>query len=286
MKSVPCCTEFGTPDAVLRDVIRNEIVEEDVADIDPVIGREVVIDLADCERRLRLGGNVGRLGESQPRGISRRDRHNTRARQVALCPLDSGEVERAILNDRPAVIGGEDVHLGRWLDVGSREERQLHHRLPLEPIACLALQSIAARWRDRVVHQPHRLTELGRVSAGDDFYLTDHDLGHRHLPEAGAILFGIVVAVDLIVHAQQRAVGGQARYPELLRLEADDAGLEERQVVRVSRSEWKRLDLGRRQRPPLFDLAEVDDGDIGAHRDRLGHGADCELHVDNGNLPR
>ena len=123
------------------DVVGNEVVEEDVADAEPVVRRDVVIDLADGELRLRLGRNVGGLREPQPRGIGRRDRHDARAREVALRILEAAEVERPVLDDRPAVIDGEDVHLGRRLDVGRREERQLHHRLPLEAIARLPMRS-------------------------------------------------------------------------------------------------------------------------------------------------
>ena len=97
-------------------------------------------------------------------------------------------------------------------------------RLALQAIAGLTLQRVGARRRDRVVNHPHRLAELGRVAGGDDLDFANHDFGHRHLPQPGAILLGVVAAVDLIVDADERTVGGDARHAEFLVLEADTPG--------------------------------------------------------------
>ena len=122
------------------------------------------------------------------------------------------------------------------------------------------MKRVGARRRNRVVDQPHRLAELRRVAAGDDLDLADHHLRHRHLPQAGAILLRVVAAVHLVVDAKQRAIRGEARDAELVVLEADDARLQQREVVRVARGEWQRLDLALRSAcgpAPIFARSTI-----------------------------
>src|SRR4029078_11138407 len=98
------------------------------------------------------------------------------------------------------------------------------NRPALEQITTLPLERIGARRRDRVVDQSHRLAELRRIAGGHNLDLTNHDLRHRHLPQAGAIFLGVVAAVDLIVDPHQRTVRRDARHAELLILDDDPPG--------------------------------------------------------------
>ena len=155
-----------------------------------------------------------------------------------------------------------------------------------EAIADVAAQLVRARRRDRVVDQPHRLAELGRVAAGRDLDFADRHFRHRHQAQAGAVLLRVGVAVHLVVDAQQRAVGAEARHAELRVLGAADAGLEQREVVGVARDERQVVDLALVQVAADVDLAEVDHGGVGLDRDDFGDAADFHRHVDDGGRAR
>ncbi len=193
---------------------------------------------------------------------------------------------RLVLDDRAAEVERVDVDVGRRL--GARppavKNGSVDHRLALHAVAALALEGVGARRRDRVVDQAHRLAELRRVAAGHDLHFADHHFRHRHLAQAGAILLRVVAAVHLVVDAQQRAVGGDARHAELVGLEADDAGLQQREVVGVARGQRQRLDFRFAQRAALLDLGEIDQRRVGGDGDRLGQRADAQRDVDHRRL--
>jgi hypothetical protein len=103
--------------------------------------------------------------------------------------------------------------------------------------------------------------------------------------EAGAILLGVVAAVDLVVDANQRPVGRDARHAELLVAEADDARLQHGEIVGIARRERQRLDLRFGQRAALLDAAEIHERRIGRHRDRLLELPDGHLDVQDCGAP-
>ncbi len=267
------------------DVVDDEVVEIDVPGRQAVGRVDRRVHLPDAELGVERGRHVGWLGEPERGGVRRRDRDDAPAGQVAVRVLEAREVLHPVADDRPAQIDGEQIDVGRRLvGVCRREERRRGEGLPLEAIARLPFHRVRARRRDRVVDHPHRLTELRRVAGGDDLDFADHDLRHRHLAEAGAVLLGVVVAVDLVVHAKQGAVRRQPRHAELLGLEAGHAGLQQREVVRVARGERQRLDLALVDRTPLIDAAGIDDRRVGDHRDGFGDRADAEPEVDDSRL--
>ena len=271
------------------DVVVDEVVEKDVARRQPVALVDLMIELADRELGVEGRRHVGRLGESEGRLVRRRDRDDARARQVALGVLVAAEEVRLVAQHRTAEVEREDVHVGRRLAIGGvrplREEREGRIGTPLQAIAALPLQRVRARRRDRVVDHPHRLAELGCVAGGDDLDLADHHFRHRHLPQADAILLRIVAAVDLVVDTHERAVGRDARHPELGVAEAGDAGLEHGEVVGIARRQRQRLDLRLGQHPALFDPAEIDDRRIGGDGNRLAERADVQLDVHDRGAP-
>ena len=185
-----------------------------------------------------------------------------------------------VLDDRPADVAREDVEILLRLGRARRQvERRRRHRRAAEAIRAVALDRVRARRRDRVVDDARRLAELRRVAGRDDLHLADHHFGHRHQPESRAILLRVRVAVDLVVDAQQRAVRAEARHAELRVLVADDARLEQREVVRVARDERQVLHLALVDVAAHVDLAEIDGRRLGRDRDRFRHGADLQRLV-------
>ena len=99
------------------------------------------------------------------------------------------------------------------------------------------MEVVGARRRDRVVDHAGGLAELRREAVGDDLHLADEHFGDRQHAQAGAVLLGVGVAVELVVGVHLAAVGVDARHAELVVLVAGDVGLEEREVVGIARDQ-------------------------------------------------
>ncbi len=196
------------------------------------------------------------------------------------------EVVPLVFLDRTANRRGHVVRFRIGLSCrGRQEEGTRRHRVPLEPEARGAPYVVGAGLGDRVVDHAGRLAELGRESVGDDLHLPDQDLGDRQHPQAGAILLGIGVAVDLVVGVHLRSVRIDARDAELVVLVARDVRLQEREVVRIAGHERQVPDLVLSNRPAEIDFPRL--GDRRLARD--GHGfryvPDTERQIDDSRLP-
>ena len=168
--------------------------------------------------------------------------------------------------------------------VGERKNGLRRHGIALEAEARRAAHGVRARRRDRVVDHPGGLAELRREAVGDDLDLADEHLGDRQHAEAGAILLGVRVAIDLIVRVHLRSVGVDARHAELVVLVAGDVRLQEREVVGIARDQRQVPDFGLADGAAEIDLARLRDRRLAGDGDRFRHVADAERDVDDGRL--
>ena len=212
-------------------------------------------------------------------------------RQIPTRPFVSEVVEQLVGDYRAAHRAGHGVDarvglVGRRLCL--REEKwKRAERLSPKQIARVSVHRVRARRRDRVVHHPHRLPELGCVSARDHLHFADHHLGHRQEPQTGAIFLGVRVAVDLVVDAHQRTVRREPRHAELGVLETGNAGLREREVVRIAGDERQVLHLDLAQIASRVDLRRVEYRPVArVHGNELADLSDREGGVDDRCLPR
>ena len=281
-------------------VIRGVVVESHPADRGTIGGAELHVALGD-EKLSGLDVRHERWLRLQPdrRDVCRRDGDRAVRRQIAPRLLPAQIEERLVPHQRATEGGRAGIHLGvgtgrisRRLCAGRRdrgaaeEEREGAERLTPEQVAAIAAEGVGARRGHRVVHHPHRLAELRREAGGDDFYFLDHHLGHRQQAEAGAILFGVGVAVDHVVDPHRGAVGGQTRHAELDVLDPGHARLHEREVVRIARDQRKVVDFEIAHRVADVDARDVERRDVAAaHGDRLAHGADRQRRVHDRRLP-
>ena len=226
-----------------------------VVKLNPADGETVrVVQLVVALRHLELRGldvrDRRRLGlEAKLRHDVRADRDQTVRRQVATGLLPAAVEEQLVLQDRTTQGGGAGVDLrlgllrgggnrravGRRRGAAAAEEEREGAEVPAaEQVTAAAVEGVGARRGNGVVDHAHGLAELRREPRGDDLHFLDHHFGQRQQTEAGAVLLGVGVAVDLVVDAHRRAVGGETRHTELDVLGAGHTGLRQREVVRVT----------------------------------------------------
>src|SRR5688572_3633217 len=94
------------------DVVRDEVVEEDVADRQAVVCTQLVLDLPNRKLGVESRRHEGRLVEAKRGLVGRRNRNDARTREIALGVLVAAEKMCPVANDRPTDIAREDVDIG------------------------------------------------------------------------------------------------------------------------------------------------------------------------------
>ena len=207
--------------------------------------------------------------------------------QTAVDELIGAVIVPAVPDHRTAKRERDIVHLSVGLQRRRREEeRARRHVVAAKAKARRPVKAIGARGRDGVVDHPGRLAELRREPVGDDLDLADQHLRDGQQPQAGAVLLGIRVAVDLVVRPHLRAVGVDPGHAELVVFEPGHVGLQEREVVGIARDERQVLDLVLADGAPEVDPAGLRDWRFAGDAHRLGHAADTQLNIDERGLAR
>ncbi len=127
-----------------------------------------------------------------------------------------------------------------------------------------------------------RAGQVVRAGRGDG--VEDHARGLAE-PQAGPVLLGVGVPIDLEVGVHLRSVGVDAGDAELLVLVAGDVGLEKGEVVGVPGDEGQVPDLGLRDRPPEVDLARLGHRGLAGDGHHFRNPAHLQSNVDDRGLP-
>ena len=148
------------------------------------------------------------------------------------------------------------------------------------------MNRVRARLRDGVVDHAGGLTELRREAVGDHLHFTHQHFGNRQQAQAGAILLGVRVAIELIVRVHLRTVRVDARHAELVVLVAGDVGLKEGEVVRIARRQRQVVNFDVADGAAEVDLARLRDRRFSGDRHGLADGADRQREVDGRGVAR